>query len=261
MQLDAIQYQNVSSAGFHTFRPCGNGFWTCIIAHGSVCFECDGTERKMTGSHMVLYEPGARQNIYSTGADYLHDWFHLKMEDTDRAFFQPLGIPVNVPVPLVNLAPLSGLIRLAAMEFEAHGIHSADACDHLIHAFFLKAADLIREASFSVPPERHYAAMSALRDEIISFPYRTWTLAEAVQRTGLSESYFQHTYRRLMGRPFTDEVIESRIRYAKALLRRSGDTIARIAALCGYASEFHFMRQFKKRTGLTPTAWRQSQRE
>ena len=113
MQLDAIQYQNVSSAGFHTFRPCGNGFWTCIIAHGPVCFECDGTERKMTGSHMILYEPGARQNIYSADADYLHDWFHLKMEDADRAFFQPLGIPVNVPAPLVNLAPLSGLIRLS----------------------------------------------------------------------------------------------------------------------------------------------------
>lgn len=259
MWLDSIQYQYVNAADFHILRPQGNGFWTCAIAHGPVCFECGGEEMRIIGNHMILYEPDVRQHFYATGTEYLHDWFHLHMDEADLSFFRSLEIPVNIPVPLVDLAPLSSLIRLTAISFQSQEPRSAEICHHLLQAFFLKAANLIREADVPVPQARHYSAMAALRDEIQSFPYRSWTLVGEARRMGLSPSYFQHTYRRLMDRPFSEDVIESRIRYAKALLRRSDDTIASIAALCGYSSEFHFMRQFKKRTGLTPTIWRQSQ--
>ena len=47
MCLDSIQYQYVNPADFHILRPQGNGFWTCAIGHGPVCFECGGEE---TGS-------------------------------------------------------------------------------------------------------------------------------------------------------------------------------------------------------------------
>ena len=32
--------------------------------------------------------------------------------------------------------------------------------------------------------------------------------------------------------------------------------IASVAALCGYENQLHFMRQFKKFTGLTPSQYR-----
>ena len=35
-------------------------------------------------------------------------------------------------------------------------------------------------------------------------------------------------------------------------------SITEISTKCGYKSEFHFMRQFKKETGLTPTEFRRS---
>lgn len=259
MWLDSIQYQYVNPADFHILRPQGNGFWTCAIGHGPVCFECDGEEKRIVGSHMILYEPDARQHFYAAGTEYLHDWFHLRTDEADLSFFHSLGIPTNTPAPLVDPAPLSSLVRLTAISFQSQEPRCEEICHHLLQAFFLKAANLIREADVPVPSDRLYPAMAAVRDEIRAFPYRPWTLAGEACRMGLSQSYFQHTYRRLMNCPFSEEVIESRIRYAKSLLRRSDDTIALIAARCGYSNEFHFMRQFKKRTGLTPTAWRQSQ--
>ena len=46
------------------------------------------------------------------------------------------------------------------------------------------------------------------------------------------------------------------IEKAKELLSRSELTIAEIAEKCGYKTEFHFMRQFKQKTSLTPTQFR-----
>ena len=230
MWLDSIQYQYVNPADFHILRPQGNGFWACVYGHVPVCFECDGEEKRIVGSHMILYEPDARQHFYAAGTEYLHDWFHLRTDEADLSFFHSLGIPTNTPAPLVDPAPLSSLVRLTAISFQSQEPRCEEICHHLLQAFFLKAANLIREADVPVPSDRLYPAMAAVRDEIRAFPYRPWTLAGEACRMGLSQSYFQHTYRRLMNCPFSEEVIESRIRYTKSLLRLSYDAIALIAA-------------------------------
>ena len=37
-------------------------------------------------------------------------------------------------------------------------------------------------------------------------------------------------------------------------------TVQALAAFCGYENELHFMRQFKKCTGLTPSGYREESR-
>ena len=54
------------------------------------------------------------------------------------------------------------------------------------------------------------------------------------------------------------EAYEGRIEKAKSFLSKSNYSITEISNKCGYKSEFHFMRQFKKETGLTPTEFRRS---
>ena len=39
-----------------------------------------------------------------------------------------------------------------------------------------------------------------------------------------------------------------------------GQPVAILAVFCGYESELHFMRQFKKYTGLTPSGYREESR-
>ena len=52
------------------------------------------------------------------------------------------------------------------------------------------------------------------------------------------------------------DMAEADLEKAKSLLARSNMTIAEIAEKCGYKTEFHFMRQFKQKTSLTPTEFR-----
>ena len=43
-----------------------------------------------------------------------------------------------------------------------------------------------------------------------------------------------------------------RIQQAQQLLLESDATLQTISKLCGYKSEYHFIRQFKQKTGCTP---------
>lgn len=52
------------------------------------------------------------------------------------------------------------------------------------------------------------------------------------------------------------DLIQARIESSKFYLRTSDLPVEAVAHCCGYESELHYMRQFKKMTGLTPTQYR-----
>ena len=51
-------------------------------------------------------------------------------------------------------------------------------------------------------------------------------------------------------------MISGKIEKAKEILSETGCTVSQVAAMCGYDNEEHFMRQFKKVVGITPTKYR-----
>jgi AraC family transcriptional regulator of arabinose operon len=53
-------------------------------------------------------------------------------------------------------------------------------------------------------------------------------------------------------------MIGSRLEFAKYLLENGSQPIASVSLMCGYENDTHFMRQFKKFTGKTPSQYRKS---
>ena len=74
--------------------------------------------------------------------------------------------------------------------------------------------------------------------------------------TKISGKVGQLLYRQTFGITCINDVIESKIKLACDLLSSTNDTVSSIAAKCGYESDVHFMRQFKKMTGCTPSEYR-----
>jgi len=72
----------------------------------------------------------------------------------------------------------------------------------------------------------------------------------------MSRSYFQHIYREVFGVSCMTDVISGKIEKAKEILSETACTVSQVAAMCGYENEEHFMRQFKKIVGVTPTGYR-----
>ncbi len=92
--------------------------------------------------------------------------------------------------------------------------------------------------------------------EYIRKHYMDMTLESAAADFGYSSAYFSRYVRKITGRTFSDIVIELRLEAAMRLLRTTGLPVSQISEITGYGSEEHFIRQFRKYKGMTPSAYR-----
>lgn len=73
---------------------------------------------------------------------------------------------------------------------------------------------------------------------------------------GFSESHFMKFFKTIMGTSFVDYLNDYRLSMASRMLVSSDDKIIDIAAHCGYDNLSYFNRIFKKKYGITPSAYR-----
>ncbi len=101
-----------------------------------------------------------------------------------------------------------------------------------------------------------YPAYLAMRNDMYRSPGQNWNAQETCRQFHLSAGHFRAAYKDLVGVSFHQDLIKSRISYAKYLLLTTSDTLPEIAWQCGYEDEKYFMRQFRQVVGMTPGAYR-----
>ncbi len=107
---------------------------------------------------------------------------------------------------------------------------------------------------------RYQDDLEALRRKIYAEPALDWGADRISRAIGLSTSRFQHLYKEQFGTTILSDVINSRITLAKSLLRHSDLGINEIAEKCGYSNFTHFMKIFKKKTGVTASEYRKKRK-
>ncbi|GAT71773.1 helix-turn-helix domain-containing protein [Microbacterium hydrocarbonoxydans] len=90
-------------------------------------------------------------------------------------------------------------------------------------------------------------------------PGREWTVERLAGVGAMSRSAFAERFRTALGRSPAEYVTEVRIDAAKRMLE-AGRTVTEISRELGYTSDEGFSRAFRRRTGMTPSAWRLAQR-
>ena len=110
-----------------------------------------------------------------------------------------------------------------------------------------------QQINTSVP---HYYDLLQVRDAILSSPDRPWRVEELAELAHLSPSYFQVVYKKAFGLTCMTEVINAKLEQAKLLLTSTELSVSVVATEVGYNEVYHFIRQFKKSTGMTPGAFR-----
>jgi len=97
-------------------------------------------------------------------------------------------------------------------------------------------------------------ALRAMHQE----PARNWRVGDLAAAAGMSRSRFAARFTDLVGVPPLTYLTDWRLARARYLLRESSDSVAQIAARCGYASVPSFTRRFRQRFGIGPGAFRRS---
>ncbi|WP_418640881.1 AraC family transcriptional regulator [Sulfurimonas sp. ST-27] len=80
---------------------------------------------------------------------------------------------------------------------------------------------------------------------------------ELAHQFNISKVYMHKIYKEIFGRNIYESIKSIRLQKASSLLLTNKySTITQIAALCGYSSQTSFIRVFKERFSMTPTAWK-----
>ncbi len=86
------------------------------------------------------------------------------------------------------------------------------------------------------------------------------SLQKLAQRFFVNASYCSYIFKEKTGMNLSEFLSAKRIAKAKELLERTDYPLDRIARLVGYSNDKYLIRIFKKSTGDTPQAYRQSRR-
>ena len=102
----------------------------------------------------------------------------------------------------------------------------------------------------------HHDAIWAAARYIRENPGELFSIEALAERANYSADHFSRLFRQIVGQTPKEFCIATRLQRAQSLLRESSMSIDQIAAALGYADVFFFSRQFKQRTGVSPSRWR-----
>lgn len=84
------------------------------------------------------------------------------------------------------------------------------------------------------------------------------SIGDIARAAGVNSGYFTRFFKATAGVPPRRYLTEVRFERAKELIRTSRKSMTQIAAECGFADQSHMTNIFRRRVGMTPTAFRES---
>ena len=260
INIGAIGYNYTHEEDFRMDRPEGPGAWLFLLVKSDAIFYINGKRNLVKKHSYVLLQPKTPCLYQGANENYEDDWFFFNMTDEEKSELLEKGLVFDTPVFLGNIEEISSLIHQISYNHFSADIYHEEIKILLTSVLFLKTAQQAKLKIIQSPDAlaSKNDRLNYLRTRLFEEPALFSGIDEMAAYMNLSRSGFQHLYSHTFGVSVIHDVIKGRIEKAKSLLSRTNFSITEISTKCGYKSEFHFMRQFKKETGLTPTEFRRS---
>ncbi|MFE5321564.1 AraC family transcriptional regulator [Paenibacillus sp. NPDC056579] len=186
-----------------------------------------------------------------------HPILGIRVYDNDEPAAEPIAYTVDVvergSVPLPHVSRASSLeslfIPIVKEYREQEPGFELQLRAHLTTLLIAFA----RLQLARIPSER--GPITPALEAIASAPERSWSVAELASLCGYHPVYFSEVFRNLIGQTPKTYLMLARTQKAKQLLL-SGAKITDIVDRLGYGSIHYFSRNFKERTGLSPSQYR-----
>jgi AraC-like DNA-binding protein len=120
--------------------------------------------------------------------------------------------------------------------------------------------DIIPAGESARPARLRDARIAEAMRHIRENPGEIHSVESLADRVSYAPDHFTRLFKQIAGVAPKEYCIRARIERAQELLRASGMSVQQIASALGYADIYFFSRQFKARTGLSPTQYRTSGR-
>lgn len=256
-RITGVRHMYPEPGGFFIDRKSGHSHYTFLHFHNSVRLRI-GEREMVTQPHgVILFAPGFPQ-YFKSDEPLLHDWFHFEGD------FSQLPLEVfragAVFYPSCHEEITRWVAELETEFFSGKGSSAMLSDCKLKELLIALDRNLCEKESPSVKGQT-LEKFRFLRGEMFSSLQEHHSIESLSKRVCLSPSRFFTLYRKIYGTSPIEDLIVARIRSAKNKLTYSDDTVDAIAASLAYENTTHFIRQFKARVGITPSAYRKQVRK
>ena len=259
MLIYDVRHDWPKKAGYILDRPEGRPHYIFAHYYTDVSLKCGDAFYEIPTGGCIFIEPGLAHRI-TCREELIHNWIHLGPEAEE--LIHRYEIPLNTPLYPHGHEALSDIFWKMETEFYSDNPFRDDMMENYVRNFliWLHRAILDKSSSQTFSPET-IRKMVAARKTILSASERRWTLAEMAQLIPFSPSRVHSIYKTLFGTTPNKDLIDIRVSLAKSLLRtRPEITLVEAAEMLGYNDQYHFIRQFKSFTGISPGKYRKSNR-
>jgi len=238
-----------------------------LCMRGSLVFECDGQSYQMLPGNVFITQPDEWHRLSTNPKGLVMYWLFFRLEASSRTL---LHLPAEESAILQqtlrtfkhHLFKGTDRLRLAFQKlFDIYDTAPAGAFRTLsMRCAVLDLLLALIEAAQTKTEFPESARVEHLIETMRKHPEEEYPVDRLVHETALSPSQLTTRFKQLTGSPPYTFLLACRLRSAQTLLRDSDKTVTQIAHDLSFASSQHFAMQFKREFGLTPSAWRESQK-
>lgn len=214
-----------------------------FVLHGSGTLEIGGKKHPISKQQLFAIPPNEPM-MYYPNPDDKWDYVWFCFSGTDAAeLFHNLGASIHTPI--LNTENGSQIEETLALLFSE--TDSPDA--YMVNAIFYQVLHYILQ-----PKPKQTKLVRTLIDQ--NFQSVDFTIEKLCKECGLSHSQLCRIFSENYGTSPKQYLIQKRLNYAKQLLRETNLKIEAIARSSGYLDSANFMKEFKKKVGMSAGQFR-----
>ncbi|MBN8215817.1 MAG: AraC family transcriptional regulator [Spirochaetes bacterium] len=198
------------------------------------------------GDERLAFEPGA---LLLTPPRLAHQEKAKKTYSNLGLRFYRADLP-RKPRLMTHLlgSNIEDLLRLLHREFLLNGQKPGESCDHLLAVFL---------SQVSRAPLGRRPTTERLKHLLVDHIHdHAFTIRDGARRCGAPYRTLLEAFRADEGRTPMEFLIELRLNEGKSLLETTGVPVAEVARMIGFEDPYYFSRLFRRKVGLTPSAYR-----
>ncbi len=252
MKLHSMGINYRHESDFIIERPTGSGDNLLIIFKTDAYITLNGIKKAVSTDSAIVYSKGFPQFYSAKDSFYSNHWVHFELDEDDE-FLKAIKLPFNTIIEITDINSVENLLLQLSSEDLSENSNKEQCKDLLLRLIIAKLCELRQKGTSKGV---HSEKLMALRNNIYASPSEQRSISDIACSLSLSPSHFQALYKAQFGVSCYDDILTARIKMAKYYLRNTALPVGRIAQLCGYENDVHFIRQFRKKTGITASGYR-----
>lgn len=256
--LNYIGCHYIEHQGFSVNRPNGTSDYLFLLFHTEVYISINGKKEILKPGAIIIFSQYVRHNYYHPNKSFDHDWFHF-ISSSMPQFLSELHLPINKPFYIDDIPWIHKHIQSIEREYLMKDIYYKTQLNNLISSFFI-ILSRIKKSQKSYTQNPQFKTLEPkfkeIRSIILTDLSQKWNIESMAKLANLSSSRFSFLYRSFFGISPKDDLLSERFNMARHLLKSSDFSITQVAQKVGYDNIYHFSKQFKKITFVSPVAYR-----